>query len=58
MFKGRIVEVSNSGSTVRLKVRAMKEFVVQITNRSFNEMQLNIDSEVFLAFKASSVQAV
>lgn len=56
-FKGRIVEVSDSGSTVRLKVDAIKEFIVQITKRSFNEMQLNVDSEVFLVFKASSVHA-
>ncbi|MGQ9551783.1 MAG: ABC transporter ATP-binding protein [Candidatus Bathycorpusculaceae bacterium] len=57
-FEGRIVQVSDLGSVVKLKVRAGKDFVVQITKRSFNEMQLNVDSKVFLVFKASSVQRV
>lgn len=57
-FEGRIVQVSDLGSVVKLKVRAGKDFVVQITKRSFNEMQLNVDSKVFLVFKASSVQIV
>lgn len=55
MFKGRIVSVSDFGSTVKLQINAGKQFVVQITKRSFNEMQLNVDSEVYLTFKASSV---
>jgi len=57
-FKGRVIEVVDLGSTVRLKVNAGRMFVVQITKRSFKEMQLNVDSEAFLTFKASSVQAV
>jgi tungstate transport system ATP-binding protein len=57
-FEGRIVEVSDLGAIVRLKVKAGRDFTVQITKRSFNDMQLNIDSKVFLAFKASSVQTV
>jgi len=55
-FEGRIVQISDLGSVVKLRVRAGKEFIVQITKRSFNEMQLNVDSRVFLTFKASSVQ--
>jgi len=58
MFKGRIVSVSDFGSVVKLQIDAGKQFIVQITKRSFNEMQLNVDSEVYLAFKASSVQLV
>ncbi|MFB0501212.1 MAG: ATP-binding cassette domain-containing protein [Candidatus Bathyarchaeia archaeon] len=58
VFKGRIMEISDLGSVVRLKVDAGKQFVVQITKRSFNEMQLNVRSEVFLTFKASSVHVV
>ncbi len=57
-FKGKITEVLDSGPVVRLKVKAGKDFTVQVTKRSFNEMQLNLDSSVFLAFKASSVQIV
>jgi molybdopterin-binding protein len=57
-FEGRVTEISNLGSIVKLKVKAGKDFIVQITKRSFAEMTLNIDSRVFLAFKASSVQAI
>lgn len=57
-FEGRIVEISDLGAIVRLRVKAGRDFTVQITKRSFNDMQLNIDSKVFLAFKASSVQTV
>jgi molybdopterin-binding protein len=58
LFKGRIVEISDLGSVVRLKVDVGKTFTVQITKRSFNEMELNLNTEVFLAFKASSVQII
>jgi len=57
-FRGRVREISDLGNTVKLKVDAGKEFVVHITKRSFNEMQLSIGSEVFLAFKATSVCVV
>lgn len=57
-FEGRVVEISDLGAIVRLRVKAGRDFKVQITKRSFNDMQLNIDSRVFLAFKASSVQTV
>lgn len=55
MLEGKIVQVSDLGSVVKLKVRAGKDFIVQITKKSFSDMQLNIDSKVFLVFKASSV---
>ena len=58
ILKGRIVEISDLGSVVRLKVDVGKTFSVQITKRSFNEMGLNLNTEVFLTFKASSVQII
>lgn len=58
VFSDRIVEIQDSGSLVRLKVDVGKPFVVQITKRSFRKMELNLNAEVFLAFKASSVQMV
>jgi molybdopterin-binding protein len=58
VFKGRIVEILDLGSIVRLRVDVGKPFTVQITKRSFNEMGLNLNAEVFMAFKASSVQVV
>jgi len=58
VMRGRIVEIQDSGYVVRLKVDVGKTFTVQITKRSFNEMGLNLNTEVFLAFKASSVQMI
>jgi molybdopterin-binding protein len=58
VFKGKIVEILDLGTVVRLKVDVGKPFTVQITKRSFNEMGLNLNAEVFLAFKASSVQVI
>ena len=58
VFKGRIVEISDLGSLVKLKVDVGKAFTAQITKRSFNEMKLNLDAEVYIAFKASSVQVL
>jgi tungstate transport system ATP-binding protein len=58
VFKGKIIEIFDLGSLVKLKVDIGKPFTVQITKRSFSEMALNLNSEVFIAFKASSVQVV
>ena len=58
VFKGRITEMSDLGSLVKLKVDVGKAFTVQITKRSFNEMGLNLNAEVYIAFKASSAQMV
>jgi len=58
VFKGRITEISDLGSLVKLKVDVGKAFTVQITKRSFNEMGLNLNAEVYIAFKASSAQMV
>ena len=55
MFKGKIFEILDLGPVVKLRVDAGKEFIVQITKRSFVEMRLNVGSKVFLTFKASSV---
>lgn len=56
VFTGRIVEITDSGSLVKLKVDVGKPFTVQVTKRSFVEMGLNLNAEVCIAFKASSVQ--
>ena len=58
VLRGRITHISDLGSLVKLTVDVGKPFVVQITKRSFGEMELNLEAEVFIAFKASSVQAV
>src|SRR3990170_1168362 len=56
VFRGRITEISDLGALVKLKVDVGKAFTVQITKRSFNEMGLNLNAEVYIAFKASSAQ--
>ncbi len=58
VFQGRIVEIVDSGSLVKLKVDVGRLFAVQVTKRSFAEMELNLNSEVFIVFKASSAQVV
>jgi len=58
VFKGRVIEIYDLGTLVKLKVDIGKPFTVQITKRSFSEMALNLNAEVFIAFKASSVQVV
>jgi len=58
VFKGRITEILDLGSLVKLKVDVGKPFMVQITKRSFSEMALNLNAEVFITFKASSVHVV
>lgn len=57
-FEGRITQIFDMGHVLKLKVKIAenKNFTVQITKRSFNEMQLNIGSKVYVTFKASSVQ--
>ncbi|UCG44961.1 MAG: ABC transporter ATP-binding protein, partial [Candidatus Bathyarchaeota archaeon] len=58
IFEGKIVSISEQDSTIKLKVDAGTIFVAQITKRSFSEMRLNLNSKVFLTFKASSVYLV
>jgi tungstate transport system ATP-binding protein len=42
VFKGKIIEISDLESVAKIKIDAGKQFIVQITKRSFNDMQLNI----------------
>ncbi len=57
-FKGKIIEIFDLDTLVKLKVDVGKPFMIQITKRSFNEMGLNLNTGVYIAFKASSVQVV
>jgi len=58
IFEGKITEISDQGPIVKLKVDVGVEFVTQITKKSFLEMSLNIGTQIFLTFKASSVQMI
>ena len=56
VFKGKIIEIKDLKTLVKLKVDVGKPFTVQITKRAFNEMKLNLNAKVYITFKASSVQ--
>lgn len=58
VFKGKITEITDLDSLVKLKVDVGKPFTVQITKRSFSKMGLCLNEKVFIAFKASSVQVI
>jgi molybdopterin-binding protein len=58
VFKGKITQITDSNSLVKLKVNVGKPFTVQITKRSFNEMGFCLNAKVFITFKASSVQVL
>jgi molybdopterin-binding protein len=58
VLRGKITQITDLDSLVKLKVDIGKPFTVQITKRSFSEMGLCLNAEVFIAFKASSVQVL
>jgi tungstate transport system ATP-binding protein len=58
VFKGRIIQISDSGASVKLTIDVGKPFIVQITKSSYYEMGLGFGAEVFITFKASSVQSL
>jgi tungstate transport system ATP-binding protein len=58
MFKGKITEITDVDSLVKLKVDVGKTFTVQITKQSFKDLGLCLNAEVFITFKASSVQVL
>lgn len=58
VFKGKITEIKDLDSLVKLEVDVGRPFNVQITKRSFCEMVLCLNADVFITFKASSVQVL
>jgi molybdopterin-binding protein len=53
-----VAEVTDLGPTVRLRISGERHITAIITRRSFFEMQLNIGSEVYAFFKATSVEVL
>ncbi len=58
VLKGKISSINDIDSLVRIAVDVGRPFVVQITKKSFEEMNLNLGTEVFITFKASSIQTL
>lgn len=54
-FFGRIIKIVAEGVLVRLTVDVGVEFTIVITKKSFEEMGLNLGSQVYLTFKTSAV---
>ena len=55
-YRGRIIAIEESGPIIRLKIDAGRVFNAHITRRTLSEMGFNIGSEVYISFKASSVE--
>jgi tungstate transport system ATP-binding protein len=55
-FAGAIAQISDEGDLVSLLVDIGEKIRVQITKRSFEEMQLNLGSPVYVTFKSSSIK--
>jgi molybdopterin-binding protein len=54
-FRGKIQDVSDAGTIVRITVDIGIPLVAAITRRSFLDMGLKQDMEIFLTFKAADV---
>ena len=54
-FEGTVVGVESLNNLVLLRIDVGETFTVQVTNRSFREMGLNVGRHVYISFKASSV---
>lgn len=57
-LKGKVTGIIDLAERVQLNVDAGKEFKVIITKKSFQDLKLNLDAEVHLNFKASSVRVL
>jgi tungstate transport system ATP-binding protein len=55
-FAGIIAQVTDEGDLVGLIVDVKEKLRVKITKRSFQEMQLNLGSPVYVTFKSSSIK--
>jgi len=55
MLRGKVEEILDLDQLVQLRVDVARQFTVNITKRSFQEMKINLGSNIYLSFKASSV---
>ncbi len=58
ILKGIVTEIFDLDQLVQLKVNVGKEFAVVITKKSFKHLKLNLESQVYLTFKASSIRVL
>lgn len=55
LFKGKIEDIIDRGSVIRLEVDCGFQIVVFITKRSLEEMEIESNNTVFVSFKANAV---
>ena len=55
---GTVTEVTDLGPTIRLRITGEQPITAIITRRSFFEMELNIGSNVYAFYKATSVEVL
>jgi molybdopterin-binding protein len=54
-FQGKIKDISDTGTIVRITIDAGIPFIAAITRRSFQDMGLRLGMDVYLTFKAADV---
>jgi molybdopterin-binding protein len=54
-FRGKITDISDTGTIAKITVDAGIPFIAAITRRSFQDMGLGLGAEVYLTFKATDV---
>jgi len=54
-LRGRIVEIADRGTVVYVTVDVPPRFACAITRRSLVQMDLKVEMEVYISFKASAV---
>jgi len=55
-FSGKIIKIAEQNDLVKLEVDVGTPLMAIITRESFQEMNLNLGSKVYLTFKASAVK--
>lgn len=58
LFEGMIEDISDLGSTAKLRIGVGREFIVTITKKSLSDLDLKVGKSVYIAFKASSVHVI
>jgi molybdopterin-binding protein len=54
-FQGKIKDIADTGTIVRITVDAGIPFIAAVTRRSFHDMGLKLGIDVYLTFKATDV---
>jgi len=54
-FKGKVTEIFDLGTIIKLTVDVGESFVLVLTRQSFEDLELNIGKDVYISFKATAV---